>query len=147
MNAKGYSKIVVLIDGIGLALFALLYLYCFRSMIPSGDGEVYAAQIASGELVWNPNHLLMQPIGFVWANLLSSLGVSIIDSLQLLSALAAALTVFLFNWALAAVVMVPRYLRVLGVIGLFFSRNFLSMALSEEFFIVQLPFSFNIRRK
>ena len=56
-----------------IALATAAYLWLFATVLPSGDGEVYARHIDAGEWVWNPNHLLMDPLGMGWVLALRSI--------------------------------------------------------------------------
>jgi hypothetical protein len=124
-----------------IASFAGLYLILFSTVIPSGDGLVYLGHIHSGVLIWNPNHLLMDPVGYGWYLLLKTLGIPItaLGTLKLLSGLASITALLVFHAVLVELEVSSRPMRMLGVLGLFFSRNFLSMAISEEFFMIQMP--------
>ncbi len=121
------------------ALVAVLYLFVCKTRIFSGDGMVYADQALRGEWVFNPNHLLMNPIAH-WALALGRLvGLGIVDALKLVSGAATVFSLILFHallWRLGVASSVARWA---GVGALLFSRNVLSMAISEEFFVVQLP--------
>lgn len=118
-----------------------LYLWLFRTVIPSGDGQVYAYNIGAGVLVWNPNHLLMDPAGYGWCHLLWALGIDIapLDALKLIAGASALITLVIFDAVLVAAGMRSRVIRLSAVVGLFASRNFLTMAVSEEFFMLQMP--------
>jgi hypothetical protein len=125
-----------------IAIVAGLYLYVFRTVAPNGDGMVYITHIENSRFVWNPNHLLMDPAGNGFCHLLWSFGadISTFHALKLLSSLATILSLILFHAVVVKVGISSPWIRIASVSGLFFSRNFLSMALSEEFFMVQMPF-------
>jgi hypothetical protein len=126
-----------------IALLAVLaaFLFVFKTTIPSGDGLAYVRIIDSGVIDWNPNHLLMAPAGFIWHHALALLGVtdSPIVSLKLLSGLSALLSILLFHVILSRLEAASAAWRLAGCLGLFFSTNFLSLAVSEEFFMIQMP--------
>ncbi len=126
-----------------IALLAVLavFLFIFKTTIPSGDGLAYVRIIESGVIDWNPNHLLMAPTGFIWHHALALLGVteSPIVSLKLLSGLSALLSMLLFHTILSKLEGASAVWRLAGCLGLFFSTNFLSLAVSEEFFMIQMP--------
>src|SRR5690606_38141843 len=124
-----------------IALAAAIYLWLFATVIPSGDGQVYARHIDAGEWVWNPNHLLMDPVGMVWL-----LALRVIDpdfpaltGLKLISGITTVLSLLLFHCVLVESGIRSGMVRLLCVRGLFASRNFLTMAVSEEFFMLQMP--------
>jgi hypothetical protein len=124
-----------------LALGALLYLWVFATVVPSGDGLVYAWHIDAADVWLNPNHLLMDPVGYAFCKLLWGLGLPIetLDALKLISALSTVATLLLFHAVLIAAGVGSRWVRLSAVVGLFASRNFLTMAISEEFFMLQMP--------
>lgn len=117
------------------------YLCLFRIVLPSGDGLHYATLIQKQILVWNPNHLLMEPTGYGWYRLVGMLGIpiTISESLRLLSGAASVLALLLFHKVLLEIGVRSWSVRIISVFGLFFSRNFLSMAISDEFFMIQMP--------
>jgi len=124
-----------------IALAAAIYLWLFATVIPSGDGQVYARHIDAGEWVWNPNHLLMDPVGMVWL-----LALRVIDpdfpaltGLKLISGITTVLSLLLFHRVLVESGIRSGMVRLLCVLGLFASRNFLTMAVSEEIFMLQMP--------
>ena len=125
-----------------IALAAALFLWFFRTVIYSGDALVYTAHIEAGELVWNPNHLFMDPVAYGWCHLLWAMGFDIaaIDALKFISGLATLVSLVLFHAVLLQAGVANRVIRLLAVAGLFASRNFLSMAISEEFFMLEMPF-------
>lgn len=119
-----------------------VYLYVFRTIIPSGDGLVYVRDITEGLLLWNPNHLLMSPVGYWWCTFLWKIGISItvINALKVLSGIASVLTLLIFYEILKELGINSRSLKLICVAGLLFSKNFLSMSISEEYFMIQMPF-------
>jgi hypothetical protein len=123
----------------GIASFVLVYLVVFATVIPSGDGQVYARHYDAGELVFNPNHLLMDPVGYFWCAALSPSGLSTLDALKWLSGVATVITLWIFHAVLLAAGVRSRLIRLAAVLGLFASRNFLTMAISEEFFMLEMP--------
>jgi hypothetical protein len=137
MRADGvlWAERIALMVGLGI------YLYALQSDAPNGDGQVYMRQIEAGRVVWNPNHLLMEPIG-LWAfRLMRAVGLdwSLFGVLKVLSACAAVVSTGLFHATLSAVPEASRAHRVLGTAGLALSAHFLSMAIAEEFYMVQMP--------
>lgn len=128
-------------ERLGLALGALFYLWIFATVVPSGDGQVYAWHIDAGKVPLNPNHLLMDPVGYGFYKLLTALGIDIdtLDALKIISALCSVATLLLFHSVLLAAGIASRWVRLCAVAGLFASRNFLTMAVSEEFFMLQMP--------
>jgi len=125
-------------EGIVAGLCAAVYLWIMQAQTPNGDGRVYIRIVESGSIVWNPNHLLMAPIGLAWYCLLQAIGLdwSIFASLKALSGLATVATVVLVY---RAIPLRSSGLRALTVAAIFFSADFLSMAIAEEYFVVQMP--------
>lgn len=124
-----------------LAVATLLYLWVFATVVPSGDGLVYVWHIEASDVWINPNHLLMDPVGYAFCQVLWGVGLPIetIDALKLISAACTVATLLLFHSVLVAAGIASRWVRVGAVAGLFASRNFLTMAVSEEFFMLQMP--------
>lgn len=124
-----------------IALATAAYLWLFATVLPSGDGEVYARHIDAGEWVWNPNHLLMDPLGMGWVLALRSIDADFpaLVGLKLISGISTVLSLLLFHCVLVESGIRSSTVRLLCVLGLFASRNFLTMAVSEEFFMLQMP--------
>lgn len=125
-----------------LLLFIGIYLVFFNVTIPHGDALRISRQIAAGELIWNPNHLLLDPFGYLWTKLLrlADADISVLGGFELISAIATLISALIFHRILLLLDVKSAWLRVLVVIGLFSSKNFLSMALSQYFFMLQMPF-------
>ncbi len=121
---------------------AAAYLLLIDITIPHGDALRITRQIASLELHLNPNHLLLEPIGYAWYRLLESIGcdISVLNSFELLSGLATIGSLLLFHQALILIGVREPLVRLTLVLGLFASKNFLSMATSQYFFMIQMPF-------
>lgn len=128
-------------ERLALTLAVGLYLVLCRTRLYSGDGVAYADQATSGLLLWNPNHLLMNPIAHAWTALVAAApgDVPAIVGLKVLSGLVALASVLLFHRVLLALPVASAAARVGLALGFFFSRSMLSMAVSEEFFVVQMP--------
>ena len=129
------------IERLVLIVVAALYLWTFTPDNPNGDGWVYIRGVDGGSAVWNPNHLYMQPTGLLFTRFAGALGFgwSTFVTLKVLSGLATLIALALFHGTLARVWPGDRVARVAGTVGLFFSAHMLSMALAEEFYIIQLP--------
>ena len=125
-----------------IAAFSAFYLIVFHTNIPSGDALVYVRQIEEGLLVWNPNHLLMQPVGKLFYDSIGAAGagLSILNTFKLISAVSAIASLYLFHLILVQVNVQSSLLRVFGVLGLFASNYFLTMSVTEEYFMLQMPF-------
>jgi len=132
----------ILWERLGLFVFVGLYLVIFNVNVPHGDALRIARQIDAHELIWNPNHLLLDTFGYFWHRLLQVLGsdISVLGSFELISALATLLSLYLFHKILLRLGVKQTGIRLLIVIGLFASKNFLSQAVSQYFFMMQMPF-------
>lgn len=126
------------IERLSIAAAAALCLAMLQVEVPNGDGRVYIGLIEAGRFAWNPNHLLMQPIGLLWVRLLHAgwPTLPVFTALKLLSGLAALAAILIFHSALSPR---PRGVRLLATAALFFSAHFLSMAIAEEFYMIQMP--------
>jgi hypothetical protein len=124
-----------------VVLAAGIYLYFFQAQLPNGDGRVYIRQIQDGHTVWNPNHLLMQPVGLWFYQLGRAVGLSwsAFAALKILSGASTLITLGLFHSVLSVLPIRSRTLRLGGVAALFSSAHFLSMAIAEEFYMLQMP--------
>ena len=132
----------ILWERLGLLFFVGLYLTIFNVNVPHGDALRIARQIAASDLIWNPNHLLLDPFGYFWHNLLQALdlNISILGGFELISALSTLLSLYLFHKILLRLNVNNSQIRLLALLGLFASKNFLSMAVSQYFFMIQMPF-------
>lgn len=132
----------MVLERIGLLCFVGLYLVIFNVEVPHGDALRISGQIESNELLWNPNHILLDWFGYVWSKLIQIIGIdlSILAGFELISAVATLISVYLFHRILLQIGVKDARIRVLVVIGLFSSKNFLSMAVSQYFFMLQMPF-------
>src|SRR5262245_16012660 len=125
------------------ALFACVsaYLFLFQSDAPNGDGSVYLRMIESGRFNWNPNHLYFEPLSVLFWNIAQALGTAAtpFGVLKFASGLSAAVSVVLFHSILVSLDVRARSLRLLLPIAMMFSAHFLSLAIAEEYFVVQMP--------
>jgi hypothetical protein len=126
---------------IAIAVAAAIFLIAFQADLPNGDGRVYLRQITAGHFVWNPNHLLMEPIGLVWFRLTQVLGTgwSLFGALKVLAGISAIAATLIFYRTAATAAGGAPLVALIATAGLFFSAHFVGMAIAEEFFIVQMP--------
>jgi hypothetical protein len=124
-----------------IALASGAYLALFDHTLPHGDALRIVRQIDESGLVWNPNHLLLDPLGYAAYHVSSALGLglSALDCFELLAALATVISLILFHSVLVRAG-VSGLTRIAGVVGLFASASFLALAGSSYFFMVQMPF-------
>ena len=126
----------------GLLSVVCLYLIIFNVEIPHGDALRISRQIEANSLILNPNHLLLDWFGHVWTNILQQLGlsISILGGFELISAIATLISLYLFHHVLILLGVRQASIRLIVTLGLFASKNFLSMAISQYFFMLQMPF-------
>lgn len=119
-----------------------IYLVVFNRTLPHGDALRVVRQIEQGQLAWNPNHLLFDPIGYglFRAMELASLGLSPLGTFELLSGVATLTTVWLLHELFRRVGADRAYVRLVATVGVFASAPFLSLALSQFYFMIQMPF-------
>src|SRR5690606_27828638 len=69
----------------------------------SGDGLAQSAAYARGTWAWNPNHLLLEPVGSWWQGVTAWLGSARPgpDRLKWLSIMAGGATLGIFRWRIA----------------------------------------------
>lgn len=126
----------------GIAAFVTIYLLVFDISLIHGDAMRVVAQIEADDLIWNPNHLLFDPIGFYWFKALEAFGVGIspLDSFEVLGGIATIVSLWIFDSLLLVLGVRSVAHRLVFIGGLFASRNFLSMAVSQYYFMIQMPF-------
>src|SRR5688500_6099612 len=99
-------------EKLGIAAASAAYLTWFNHTLPHGDALRIVRQIQSSTLVWNPNHLLLDPLGYASYRLSSALGLSLdpLACFELLSAAATIISLLLFHAVLgrAGVSALPR---------------------------------------
>ncbi len=141
-HSDSTGRAAVWLEALALAAGIACYLFALQADAPNGDGRVYMRQIESGAVVWNPNHLLMQPAGAWLARAAGMLcpGATLFAVLKLISGASAVLSIVLFHRVLLALDVRSGAVRILAALGLFFSAHFVSMAIAEEFYMLQMPF-------
>jgi hypothetical protein len=95
----------------------------------SGDALDQGGRYVRGVYEWDPNHLLLEPVGALWVHLLAAMGsqTHFVDALKLLSALAGAIAVGLFRATLAARLAASRSAANFGTCWLAFGSAFLRL--------------------
>jgi len=119
-----------------------IYLIIFNRTVAHGDALRIVRQIDSGHLEWNPNHLIFDPIGYAWYFFLQKLGISIsaLNSFEVISGITTILSLLIFHKLLLKIGVNKLLYRVIAIGGLFASQSFLSMAVSQYYFMIQMPF-------
>lgn len=107
----------------------------------SNDGLGHARSLAAGAWRLNPNHLLYEPLGAWWLDVLSRLGSTRlpVDQLKLLSAFTGALAAGLFRLGIAPRLTESRRAANVGTAWLALSSAFLRLWVSDEFHMIQMP--------
>lgn len=115
------------------------------SLIPIGyvsaDGIGQSLSFAAGFQHWNPNHLLVEPLGVGWLGLLDP-GFSRaegVDHLKRLCILAGALAVGLFRLGVAGRLAPSRFAANHGTAWMAASSAFSRLWISDEIHMVQMP--------
>ncbi len=141
MRQPSSHRAILLEIGFLLA-FVGAYLIFFNVTIPHGDALRISRQIAANQLIWNPNHLLLDAFGYLWTKSIQLTGVdiSVLSGFELISAIATLVSIIIFHRILLLLDVKATWIRGIAVIGLFSSKNFLSMAVSQYFFMLQMPF-------
>jgi hypothetical protein len=130
------------LERVTIAALTTGYLLVFNMNLPHGDALRIVRQIESSHLSWNPNHLYLDPLGYGWFRLLENLGVSItpLGSFEIISAAATVAALLIFHALLLEVGVTHWGVRALALAGLFASKVFLSLAISQYYFMLQMPF-------
>lgn len=107
----------------------------------SNDGLGHARSFATGAWRLNPNHLLFEPLGAWWLDVLARLGSTRppVDQLKLLSAFAGALAAGLFRLGIAPRLTGTRRAANVATAWLALSSAFLRLWVSDEFHMIQMP--------
>jgi hypothetical protein len=139
---EGQSNQTVWWERSAIIVLAVVYLIVFNRVTPHGDALRIVRQIQDSHLIWNPNHLIFDPLGYGWYALLGKFGFSIsaLDSFEIISGITAVTSLLIFHALLLQAGVKSWGVRVLAVGGLFASQGFLSMAISQYYFMVQMPF-------
>lgn len=108
----------------------------------SGDGLAQSAAYASGTWAWNPNHLLLEPVGSWWQGITAWLG-SVRpgpDRLKWLSILAGGATLGIFRWRIAGPLSDSRLKANLATLWVGLASAFSRLWISGEAHMLQMPF-------
>lgn len=130
-----------LLDALGwLSLSALLL-----SLLPIGhvsaDGIGQSLSLSAGFVRWNPNHLLVEPIGAWWQGLLhpSTSRSEAVDHLRLLSVFAGSLAAGLFRLGVASRLAPSRLAANHATLWLACSSVFARLWILDEIYMLQMP--------
>ncbi|OGP77425.1 MAG: hypothetical protein A2Z26_06890 [Deltaproteobacteria bacterium RBG_16_66_15] len=130
------------IEKISIAAASILYLMAFFRTLPHGDALRIVRQIEQSHLVWNPNHLLFDPLGYYIYALMSWSGIEIttLGSFSLISGTATVISLLIFHSILLRAGIKLLSVRILGTAGVWASQSFLSQSTSQYYMMVQMPF-------
>ena len=129
------------LERLGIVAAFATFLYVFRTVIPSGEALDLLGYVEAGRQIWNPNHLLFEPISYwltVWGQCVG-IDACGLNQLKVVSGVSTLLSLLIFHSILCHLG-TSTIVRIFCVVGLFASKNFISMAVSEEFFMIQMPF-------
>lgn len=129
-----------------LDAFSWLFLSALvLSLLPIGhvsaDGIGQSLSLSAGFVRWNPNHLLVEPIGAWWQGLLapSSSRAEAVDHLRLLSVFAGSLAVGLFRLGVASRLASSRLAANHATLWLAASSAFARLWVLDEIYMLQMP--------
>ena len=130
------------IEKVAIAITAITYLTVFYRTLPHSDALRIVRQIEQAHLIWNPNHLLFDPLGYVVYALISWLGLEItmLGSFSIISGTATVLSLLIFHSILMRLGIKLPSVRLVGTACVWASHAFLSQSVSQYYFMVQMPF-------
>lgn len=107
----------------------------------SNDGVGHSLAFAAGRWGLNPNHLLFEPLGAWWQNMLMALGYprEPFDALKLLSVFSGSVAIGLFRTCVAPRVSATRFQANHATAWMAFSSAFLRLWVSDEIHMIQMP--------
>jgi len=128
-------------ERVAILAAATLFLAFFNRTLPDGDAMRVVRQIDAHALQWNPNHLLFDPLGYLWHWLLGAVGIALdpLQSFEWISAISTLVSLWLFHRLLCELAL-SRFARLLVIGALFASASFMVTAIGQYFFMVQMPF-------
>ncbi len=125
-----------------LMVLVSAYLLAFSVAAPHGDAMRIVRQVDAGELRLNPNHLLIEPLGYYAHRVANSAGAGLspLQVFAVISGVSTLVTMALCLFLLRGIGVTNWMARWSLLIGIFASSNFLSMAVSQYYFMAQMPF-------
>ena len=132
----------VWIERLLIVVCSTAYLLIFNRTVPHGDALRVVRQIQDRDLIWNPNHLIFDPLGYGWVALLRHFGFAIseLDSFEIISGVSAVASLLIFHALLLQLGVRNWGIRIVALVGLFASQGFLSMSINQDHFMMQMPF-------
>jgi hypothetical protein len=125
-----------------IAIGSALYLWFFNRTVPNGDALRIVDQVSSSQLIWNPNHLLFDPLGYGFYRLLQQIGIdtTVLGSFEFISGAATIVTLLIFHAVLVRIGIDSLRTRLLSSVALFAATSFLFVGLNQYYFMIQMPF-------
>ncbi|MDY6945769.1 MAG: hypothetical protein SXG53_08630 [Pseudomonadota bacterium] len=141
MSTSLHSGSRAVAERVAIVAFAAVYVILFNRTWPHGDAQRIVRQIEESHLLWNPNHLLLDPIGYYFSVVLTRLGVMIdpLTAFEILSGIATLMSLLIFHAALLRGGVASPATRLLCVAGLFASHTFLTLTVNQYYVMVQMP--------
>lgn len=135
------NKRWIAVESATLALAAACFLLLFRQVLPHGDAARIVRQIQFGELSWNPNHLLLDPLGYGVVTAARSLFADVepLACFVLISVAASVISLVIFHSILVRIG-ISRFGRIAVLFGFFGCAVVLGFSASQYYVIVQMPF-------
>ncbi|HEX7090797.1 MAG TPA: hypothetical protein VF192_11725 [Longimicrobiales bacterium] len=108
----------------------------------SGDGLAHSATFTRGTWTWNPNHLLLEPVGSWWQAVTAGLGSArpAPDRLKWLSIVCGAAALGIFRWRVAGPLAPGRLEANLATAWVALGSAFSRLWISDEIHMLQMPF-------
>ena len=135
------TRRVAWFDGVLWLAVTCVLLSVIRIGFVSGDGIAQSAKYATGSWNWNPNHLLLEPLGAWWQTNLTALGVErpAVDQLKLLSILTGSFALGLFRIGIAGKLAASRFAANHATVWVALASGFSRLWISDETHMVQMP--------
>lgn len=123
-------------------LATLVLLVVAHQTLPHGDALRVVRQIEASSLIWNPNHLVFDPLGYGFYHLVHrfSEAATPLGTFQFLASVSTLVTLAIFHAVLLRAGVASAMVRVATLIGVLASACFLALAGSQYFFMIQMPF-------
>ena len=108
----------------------------------SGDGIAHSVAFARGTWTWNPNHLLLEPVGSWWQSVTARLDAArpAPDRLKWLSIICGAAALGIFRWRVAGPLAPGRLEANLATAWVALGSAFSRLWISDEIHMLQMPF-------
>lgn len=125
-----------------LTAIAAAYFVVFRQVPPHGDALRIVSQIDDGQLIWNPNHLLLDPLGYALFELVEYLDLAsweVEHYFIAISVVSASASLFVFDRLVCWTGVSQRW-RLAAFGGFFATASFIGFGGSQYYIMIQMPF-------